>query len=398
MPTWARVACWACAGAGVLVAFRLPASRISMACLFASLLGLVLLRELGRRRRDQGAAASPAADAPPTATAEEPDLIDLVEAKDEEDERRGYSCIRFEAPLLRCPRDEFEEVLARHEAAIRRHLPAILFLARRDEYWFEPFDRLKFGGAEIDLHGGSDPPRLVYRSDVWMARRFRAFLSIHNRAFGYPGARRIRVAVVDGDAVSVRKLELVTERLPGGRVRHEFVLVPDDVLFEPVRQEIKEEQGTWVRRWRATATSPVHEERLVPRPPAATPDEWVDRFFATMEGDLRARLELAREDGKVTNQILLSIYVGDEFGPGALLHSTTRSGWAEDLATYPKCHEVLQRPWPAGWIPVLVQRPHGDFAGIRWLAATPDADARIRPPGATDTRNWRYAAAKRKAR
>jgi hypothetical protein len=397
MLTWYRAACWTCGVAGILVAFTLPVGRVSMACLVASLLGLALQRELGRRREERRIARSGAA-TPSTTVGATRDLIDLVDAREEEEQKRGYSCIRFEAPLLACPRDEFEEVLARHEAAIRSHLPAILFLARKDDCWREPFDRLQMGGAEIDLHGGNGPPRLVFRSDVWMLRRFRSFLSIHDGAFGYPGHRRMRVAVADEDAVSVRKLELVTENLPGGRVRRELVLVPDDLLFEPVRQEIKDERGAWVRRWRATTTSPVHEERIVPRPPAATFDEWVDRFFAAMQGELRGRLEVARKDGRGTNQILLSTYVGEEFGPGAVLYSTDRSWWAEQLASYPKCLEVLQRPWPPGWIPVFVTRPAGDFAGIRWLAATPGADVRIRPAGATDGRQWRFARTKRKAR
>jgi hypothetical protein len=369
-----------------------------MACLAASLLGLVLVRELGRRGKAHGATARSSAAAPSIAVGESRDLIDLVDAREEEEEKRGYSCIGFEAPLLVCHRDEFEGVLARHEAAIRSHLPAILFLARKDKHWWEPFDRFELGGAEIDLHGGNAPPRLVFRCDVWMARRFRSFLSINYGAFGYPGHRRIRVAVVDQDAVSVRKVELLTENLPGGRVRRELVLVPDDLIFEPVRQQIREEHGAWVRRWRATASSPVHEERIVPRPPAATPEDWVDRFFSARESQLRKRLEVARQDGQITNQILLSLWPGSEFGPCANVFSDTRSGWVDELARYPKCLEVLQRPWPTGWVPVLVQRRGEEFAGIRWLAATPDADARIRPAGATDGWHWRADRAKRRVR
>jgi hypothetical protein len=41
----------------------------------------------------------------------------------------GLSCVSFEFPPLVCPRDEFEAILARHEAVVRAHLPALLSLA-----------------------------------------------------------------------------------------------------------------------------------------------------------------------------------------------------------------------------------------------------------------------------
>lgn len=402
MPRGVRPACAAIAIAAVVfAAVLLPVGRLSMACFALGLLTLVLLRERARASIDE-AHEGPSHSPPPSArcTADRPrDLIDLVEARESEERRQGYACTRFEAPLLVCPREEFEHVLARHEAAVRAQLPAILFLAAKQSRWRERYDRIEHCAAEIDLHGGTAPPRLVLRASVWPVRRFRAFLSIHDRSFGHPGDRRMRVYVCDEDAVSVRKVELLIERLPRGAVRRELVPAPDeDLIFEPVRQEVSQDGSTWLRRWRATATSPVHEERIVLRPPAATREEWVDRFFEACEHQLRRRLTVALADGYAENQILLTLTPGDEFGPCAILEASTREGRRESLEGYPDCHASLQRPWPRGWVPVLVKPGNGSFGGIRWVAVRPDADPHMRPAGAMDVWQGRVAQTRRKAR
>jgi hypothetical protein len=404
MHTALRVACGAIGLAGVPFALTLQDARASTVFLALAFICLACLREAARDENDAPRPAPPPAPTPPPAPPppanDSLDLVDWIAAREAEQRGHGYRCVELEAPFLVCPRDEVAEVLARHERAIRAHLSAILFLARKQKYFREPLDWMDLTAAEIDLHDGSEPPRLVVRSSVYTARRFRSLLSIHFAAFGNPGARRMRVAVVDEDLVSLHDLELVTEKLPGGGRHRELALLPQTVVFEPVRQELKREGSTWVRTWRATASSPIHEEAVPVPPPAATREEWVARFFAACEPKLRRRLAMAREDGEAMNQILLWLCPGKEFGPSAVVASYTRSGWLEFVERYPLCHGALQRPWPPGWVPVFVtpaDSAFSAFAGIEWLQATPNADPRLRPAGVVDVQTSGAARAKRRA-
>jgi hypothetical protein len=356
-----------------------------MPCLAVGLLALVLLP--GRGRPSSKPSREPAM--PQRSPAEcPPDVLDLIAARQAEEEKHGYPCVAFEFPFLACPRAEFDEVLARHDAAVRAHLGAILFLARKELHFREPYDWIERCAAEIDLHGGRPPPRLVVRSSISTARRFRSFLSVHHRSFGYPGKQRMRVAVIDEDAVSLRKLELRTEKLPSGALRRELVAVTDEPLtFEPVRQEQRQEASNWVRTWRATATSPVHEERIAIRPPAQTQQEWIDRLFAANEGRLRRRAAIAQKDGAALNQLLLWLTLSDEFSSCANVASNTRQGWAPFVLPFPKSHEVVWRPWPRGWLPTLVTWKES-FGGIRWLSLGPEADPQARPADTTERKEW----------
>jgi hypothetical protein len=397
MPAALRAACGVMGVAAGILALVLPAGRVSTACLALGLLALVLLRE---RTRPRVSDFPRLPSSPPPPTPSEPrDLVDLIEAQGRDEQKRGWSCIAFEFPFFAGPPDEFADVLARHEAAIRAQLPGILFLARKERHFKEPFDWIEQCAAEIDLHGGSAPLRLVVRSGVFTLRRFRSFLSIHHGGFGYPGHRRMRVVVVDEDAVSMHKLELITEQLPGGAMRRELALVRDVVRYEPVRQEVRQDGPTaWTRTWRATASSPVHEERIVLRPPAATGEEYLDRLFAACERQLRRRVATALQDGIRLNQLLLWLTPpGDEWGACANVAARTRAGWLEFVERWPQAVPVVQRPWPRGWVPVLVTRGQWGFGGIRWLAATPDADPSARPPATSENAQYQRRRAERRA-
>ena len=394
MRAWLRPAFGAVGVLGVVVAVALPVGRASMASLAVGLLALVLLPA---RALPRGHDPPSRPSRPPWETA--PDVLDLIESREDEEEKRGYSCVGFEFPFLACPRDEFEAILARHEAAIRAQLPAILFLARKSTQarFLRPYASIEMCAAEIDLHGGNEPPRLVVRSSIRTSRRFRSFLSVHHRAAPFPGHNRMRVAVIDDNAVSLRKLELRTEKLPSGAVERELVLVPEAVTFEPVRQELRLEDSTWVRTWQATATSPVHEERIALRPPASTPEEWTDRFFAACASRLRKRAAVAVEDGMALNQFLLWLTPGTEGGPCANVAASTRAGWAPFVIPFARSYRALQRPWPPGWIPVLVTFKEA-FGGIRWLSLRPEADPRVRPPSVTEIKDRAVWSAMKRAR
>jgi hypothetical protein len=91
--------------------------------------------------------------------------------------------------------------------------------------------------------------------------------------------------------------------------------------------------------------------------------------------------------GRPLDQILLYATPRDKHGGAyGLVMAARRADWLEFVERYPQLKTVVDRPWPRGWIPVLVTRE--TFAGIRWLAIRDDADPRARPESATDYRSW----------
>ena len=302
----------------------------------------------------------------------------------------GLSCISFEFPPLVCPRDEFEEILARHEAVIRAHLPALLFLARRRRAWSRFVDAITMACAEIDIVDPSAPPRLLVRSTVDTARRFAAFRAIAKTVSVSPGRLRLHAVVLDDDVVSYRKLDLLVEESADGKPRFELVLRRNEVMFAPIRQQVETKGASCVRLWRATATSPLHEEVIPIRPAAASPEEYLDRLFATCQPRLRDLVVHSVEVGRSFSQILFSISPGNEYGPFVLVYAERRDGWVDFVGSFPRCHLALQRPWPRGWLPVMVTGH--DFGGIRWFAHQPDADPSARPESITE---WQGGATRR---
>jgi hypothetical protein len=308
--------------------------------------------------------------------------------------REGFSCASFEFPHLVCPRDEFEEILARHEGLIRARLQAILFMVRREERrYFPKFDNIHFAAAEIDAHRTLPVPRVLVRNRVVVGNRFSDFSSIAWRLGRHPGRLRMPVVVLDENVVSLHFAELRSEKLPNGTVHRELVLAPDSAIFEPVRQEANHDGSSWIRYWRATASSPPHKERIVLRPPAATRDEYLDRLFAVCEEQLRKYIA-SRETGGSVGQLLMCVSPSEKAGPCVVSMANKRADWLEFVDCYPGIHLALQRPWPKGWVPVLVQR-EVSFAGLRWIATRPDVDARTAPapvPG-----EWRAGRTRRVA-
>ena len=281
--------------------------------------------------------------------------------------RAGFPCGSFEFPVIACPRAEFERDLARHEAVVRTHLPALLFLARKNEKSTsrEPLDWIDMCAGEIDATRAPQPPRVSVRCRIDMERRFKDFLVVERGLTAGPGPGRLLVAVVDEDIVSVWKLDLRTVKLDGGRVQRELVLEREVVAFEPTRHHLERNGSAYIRWWQATATAPVHEERFALRPAAATEEEYIDRLFAVAEPDLRQVAANAQARGRGVEQLLLMACPRHDYGGAhALVYSARRSGWLEEIERYPKLKAVVDRPWPPGWVPVLVS--HETFAGIRW--------------------------------
>jgi hypothetical protein len=326
----------------------------------------------------------------------------LRRIRKEEDEklwgRDGFPCGSFEFPLIACPRAEFELSLARHEALVRTHLPALLFLARKNEKstWREPLDWIFMCAGEIDATRAPQPPRVSVHNRVDLERRFHDFLVVERGLSRGPGRACLPVAVVDEDIVSVWKLDLRTVRLDGGRVQRELVLEREVLAFEPLRHHVERNGSACIRQWQATATAPVHEERFELQPAAATEEEYIDRLFAVAEPELRQVAASAEAQGRGVEQLLLMACArGEHGGANALVYSARRSGWLEEIERYPKFNAIVDRPWPPGWVPVLVA--NRAFAGIRWVAVHEDAAPEARPDAATDYPRWSTRRAVRQA-
>jgi hypothetical protein len=369
----------------VALALWLPSSRAQLVLLFGGALTLALLREaaVAERRFRSTDAPQPPPPSPPSAE-------DLIAAKAQEEETRGFSCIAFEMPPLRCPRSELAEVLARHEAIVRARLQGLTFLARMQPVWKDPFDRMYRYALAIEARGSSVSAPII--GDCFeIARRFAAFRSIAHRLAEFRGHERMYVVVADDDAVSVRELDLLVLEGAGRSVRRQLVLVRDDAIFEPVRQSLEQDGQAWIRRHRATASSPRHEERLVVGPPASSKEECLDRLLAACEERLRECIDYAQEMGRLLAEAIFWCGPGNRFGPHAHALVYERRDWPEDLFEHwPQCDLALREPWPPGWAPVFVTR--GALAGIRWISVASEPSEHPRPASVTE---WKAGGTRR---
>lgn len=345
-------------------------TRDKMVLLAFSALALWLLRESFVAFRELP-------EEPPKA----PTVEQIVAAQVAEEAAHGFSCAPFEVPRLVGPLEEFEEILARHEAILRAHLLGLNLLARQKLKWKTPV-RIDRHAGEIDARGPS-APRIAFRGRFETARNFADMASIAHRVADFPGRERTHVVVIDDDAASVRRLELRTEKLPSGRTLRRLVLAGDEVTYEPVRQSVSRSGAEWTRRWRATASSPIHEERFTLRPPAATAEECLDRLFLASGHKLREWIAYAREMGRPLDQAICWCGPGKRFGPYAHAMTYDRAHIENDpFEHWPRSELALRHPWPAGWIPVLVTR--APFGGIRWMRIDPAVDERTRPDDVTE--------------
>ncbi|MGD0528969.1 MAG: hypothetical protein ABSE49_27775 [Polyangiaceae bacterium] len=347
-----------------------------MAFLVACALTFVLARETAALYRDQ--------DSEETATKEtsRPPNVEHLVAAAERDEAHDFSCVAFELPWLVCPRTDFREILSRHDALLREHLPAVTFLARRETHWRLPLDLLERYAAEIDVRGGG-APRLAVRARFEMACRHADLASVAHRVAPFPGRERMNVVVIDDDAASVHKVEVRVDSLPDRTVRRELVPMDGEVTCEPVRQDVERDGTEWVRRWRASASSPTHEVRFTHRPPAASPEECIDRLFVACHEPLRKTIAYALEKGRPMAEAIFWCGAGKRFGPYAQALAYERAPVPDDLfESWPRCDLAVRRARPQGWVPVFVT--HGRFAGIRWAAVVRDADEKRRPASVTE--------------
>jgi hypothetical protein len=370
----------------LVCAFVLPPTRGATPALSAlGVLSLWVIREQLRRDR-----------AREDAMKERGPWISAAEAlrrihKEEADlwGRAGFPCGSFEFPLIACPRAEFADSLARHEDIVRRHASALLFLARKDESstLLHPLDDIESCAGQIDARCARQPTRVSVHHRLELARRFHDFLVVEQRLLHGLGPGCMLVVVVDDDIVSVWKLDLRTVMLDRGGVRRELVLERDVVAFEPIKHHVERNGSAYIRWWRASATAPMHEERFELRPAAATEEEYLDRLFSVAEPELRqvAAIEQARAGG-VQQLLLIACSRSEHGGAIAMAYSGGRSWWIDEVAMYPKLKAVIDRPWPLGWVPVLVGNK--SFSGIRWVAVRDDAAPEARPGAATDFRTW----------
>jgi hypothetical protein len=318
-----------------------------------------------------------------------PGLEQLVLAAEANEERgSGLSCISIEFPRLVCPPDEFDAILVRHAALVRARLPALTFLARKETTFESPFDGMHWYAAEIDADGRE--PRLAIRLRTNIAKRYADFASIAYRAADFPGRECLHVVVMDDDAVSIRKLDLLcVENARDRTVRRELVQVRDQVTFEPRRQQLVRRGAAYIRRWCATEWSPLHQERFTLRPAAGSEEECLDRILVASEEKLREAIEYARRVGRPMAQALFWCSPGKRFGPHGYALAYERTDWPEDLfECWPQCDLALRQPWPPEWVPVFVTR--GSIAGIRWMAPG-GADESTRPVNVTE---WKAGATK----
>jgi hypothetical protein len=183
--------------------------------------------------------------------------------------------------------------------------------------------------------------------------------------------------------VSLTALRLRREPLANGKQRCALEVDRPVIVTEPLRQRSVRQGDEWVVAWRVTLEGPLHVSRTPAAPPTGTPAQLVDALFAEHRDKLLAEAwaDRARNGGSL-EQGWPVVMFNRVCGESALVGNAGVARALEMATRYPRVREVLDAPWPRGWLLVYVDAVR--YAGIRWIPLRADAAVEGRPEDVTE--------------